>query len=433
MIKKIFTSPITLFLAMILGALTGILGKEHISSLSLINDVFINFLNMCMIPIVACVITINLSKVSRNKKKQGSKGVIKSWVLYTAASFVLAALISLFFSFFLKNFLTPDTAAKQNFVSANSNTTVSSLFEKIPFYDDDFNLSIERFSFYDFLISAIPNNVFSALSSGETLKIIFFFATLGVMQFYIKEESSKLFTDLLDNVYSSLNKFVSYILIFSPVSIFCILAAQFSDDNKINILKSTFNLIVVIYVIFFSLILASFFIIQIKTKLKIKEHLRAIKQIFVISMSTRSCLATIPTAVENSKKYLKLEPSVVDMTLPLGITIAQSGGVVSAVMATTYTLYIHNESLKLDSLVGLILGACMYAVSFVGIPGVIAVGMLSSVLTPLGLPSDVIIMIWIGLITVIDPILTFQCVYTNIAITSLVTRKKTTPTINSSQ
>ncbi|MDR3178889.1 MAG: dicarboxylate/amino acid:cation symporter [Oscillospiraceae bacterium] len=423
MIIKILKNPITLFVSIILGIFVGIFFKESSKSLSIISDIYVNFLQMCILPIVACIIAINFSKISKGK----SKKIIKKWIILVFVSFLVAALISILSSIFLKKFLEPSPDTKLAFSEIDGDKTVNSKFTELKFYSNNEIDETDNFSLYTFLINTIPNNIFSALSNGDVVGAICFFSILGIMLSKVKTKVSSNLLEIFDVIYNSLNKFVTIILNFSPISIFCVLAVQFSDPNKVTLIKSLIKLIIVMHLIFFTMIVISFIIIQKKINLTIKEHLSAISHTFFISIATRSCMASIPTAIEDAKKKLKLDETISNFTLPIGITMFQSGGIISAILATTYTCMIYDVPLGFNVIFGTILGSILYAFSFIGAPSIVAASMLSGVLGPLGLPSDIISAAWVSVLSISDPFLTFQCIYTNIAIAaSLSSKAKTT-------
>ena len=73
-----------------------------------------------------------------------------------------------------------------------------------------------------------------------------------------------------------------------------------------------------------------------------------------------------------------------------------------------------------QTIIVILIGAIAFSLSIIGAPGVVAVSMLSIILTPLGIPSETIVLIYLATIPFFDPIAVFSSVYSNIAVTALV-------------
>ena len=72
----------------------------------------------------------------------------------------------------------------------------------------------------------------------------------------------------------------------------------------------------------------------------------------------------------------------------------------------------------------ILVGAVTFSLSIIGAPGVVAVSMLSIILTPLGIPSETIVLIYLATIPFFDPLAVFSSVYSNIAVAAIVSPGK---------
>ena len=172
------------------------------------------------------------------------------------------------------------------------------------------------------------------------------------------------------------------------------------------------------------LALLAFLIVQLKTGLPVREHLMAIKKTFFVACGTSSCIASISVAMEDSVDRLGLDEEVTKAILPIGITTFQYGVIASGAIAAVYGTSIYPVDVTVQTILIILVGAVTFSLSIIGAPGVVAVSMLSIILTPLGIPSETIVLIYLATIPFFDPLAVFSSVYSNIAVAAIVSPGK---------
>lgn len=89
-------------------------------------------------------------------------------------------------------------------------------------------------------------------------------------------------------------------------------------------------------------------------------------------------------------------------------------------ICSVFAARLYNHSLDIKTVLTIIFISILAAMAASGAPGIIARTMIAMVLTPLGIPSQAIIVMLIAIDPIIDPFITVINVYPNCAATAIV-------------
>jgi len=422
LLVKIMKKPATLLAGIVLGFLVALYARGIVPFLEPVGTIYITLLQMCVLPIVSCAVAVNIGALVNGK----FKGLLKKWALAVGVTLLLSSGVAVCLSFGARTFITPDEETKLALVKLQeAGSQETSFFTEVSYYDAaEASVAEEAgFSVIDFFINAIPQNIFVAFMNNDTLKVLFFFGLFGVMLGFIDQEKAGAVHRGMEGIYQAFCRLVDVILIFLPLGMCAMIAVQFSREGVAGIVGSLFKLILLIYIALLVIIVLSFLVIQRCVKCTFREHVRALKRTFFVAVGTSSCIATASVAMDDIPEHFRLEKSVARSIMPIGITVFQSGVIVCAVIAAVFGTTLYNVDIHFNTILIILAGSIMYSFSIVGIPGIVAVTMLSMILSPLGIPSEVIALIYLAIIPVIDPVSVFASVYSNIAITAAVVPK----------
>lgn len=423
LILKIMKNPITLLVSIIAGFLIAVYAKNIVPYLEPVNTIYIHLLQMCVLPIVSCAVAVNIGTLLNGK----FKGLLRRWAAAALATLLFSAGLAVCLAFGARNYITPDEQTKQALTRLQgADEEDVSFFTEVRYYDDE-NIAEaqeEEFSVVDFLINAIPTNIFVSFVNNDTLKVLLFFGLFGIMLGLIDEQKSNAVRRGMDGIYQAFCRLVDLILNFLPLGMCVMIAVQFSKEGVTGIVVSLFKLILLIYLTLFVMMVISFCVIQKCTKCSIREHMKAVKRTFFVAVGTSSCIATVSVAMDDVPEHLRLDRSVSRSVMPIGMTIFQSGVIICAAIAAVFGTTIYNVDINFNTILIILVGSIMYSFSIVGIPGIVAVSMMSMILSPLGIPSEMIVLIYLAIIPVIDPFSVFASVYSNIAITAAVSGRE---------
>lgn len=420
--KKILQSPITLFISMALGILAGLYLTIIVPFLEPLNNIYISFMQVCSLPIIICTITINIGKIFQ----RSFHSVLKKWLVSAFIVMLLSSAIGIFVSAGMVNFLTPSDETKIALSKASDNNNekeITDSFSELKIYDDNDISNKSEFSIIEFLVDLFPQNIFSALSENSTLQVISFFIIFGVMLTLIEKKYSVPIINLFEGINRALYKFINILLLLLPVSVFIMMASLFSNKNMFSILNSLLNFIIVNYVAAIIFIILSFIIITVNSKNSFKQHLHAIKRTFFVAIGTSSRSAAVPVVIEDSIKEMNIDETTVNFVIPIGTIFCPNGKILSSTILAIYALVIYGNSTSINTLFIIIMGSILYSISISGAHGVAAVTMLSIMLQPLGIPTDVMSIILMFSVQFYQGISTFAGVYSNLAVAFLVSPK----------
>ena len=419
MLLKILKHPITLFVSMIIGILTGLYVAWLAPFLAVFNQMYLSLLQMCVIPIVACAIILNIGKLFQGQ----FRSTLKKWFICVIIAVIFSSAFGIGLTLAARDFIAPDAATKV--VLSDMNKTkdekdIIGAFDELSFYEKGQVDEVESVTITDFFIDVVPSNIFSALSNSSIVQIVIFCCALGITLFSIGERRSEYFMSIVTGVYKAFYKFIEYLLLILPVSLCFMLAELFSSEGVVLILESLAKYIGLNYVAIFIIIAISFILIQVSSRCTLSEHLKAVKRTFFVALTTSSCIASTPTVINDIPEPLGLDKDAVNSVTPVSIIFCQTGTIVAASIIGIYSTTIYDVKISINTFFIVLVSAIIFSISITGVPGIIAVTMLSIIFQPLGVPTDLVEVIFLATVPFYQGASVFASLYGNIAITSFV-------------
>lgn len=421
MVKKILSSPITLFVCIILGVLTGSFVPEVAETLTPFGDIYTSILTISSIPILVCAITLSVSKIA-NKK---CSALIFKFLGGSLALLVIASVIGVVVSLSMQNVMTPNDSAKIELLKLNqsADSYISDSFQDLEFYGENGSNESEANPVMVLINDAIPENIFHALGHAEVLQIIVFFFILGLMLNFIDKKYSVPIIKVFQGIYSAMQIFIRVIIIPMPVYLFIMMAKVFSNKNMVHIIPSLGWYLLAIILGMFLLSLVAFIVVRIRMGISFVDQAKAMKNTFFIAFSTTSKTSTLPFALEDSINNLGLDPNVTQVSLPLGSTLIPSGMLMCTIILTFFALALYGKSINVSTIIIVVIASFAFCMSTINIDGSVASTMLYIAFNPLGLPSDVMSFVRLSTFMLYAGISTFVAMYANVAVTCLLCPK----------
>lgn len=414
--NKILSSPVTLLAGIVSGFLIAFFAKPLVPFLKPFSTIYLNLLKMCVIPIVTTAVAVNLRRLVCHR----TPGVMFRFLVVVACALLVSAALGTGVSFLCRSWAAPSARAIRQ-LTHEEDASDDIRFYTVSYYGTETEeTEAGSFSMAEFLTDTVPSNIFEALSSNNMMQIIFFFVIVGVLLGILPAEETEVITAGLEGIYQMFCRLVKDILILLPFGMCAMLAVQFAECDILQMMSVVGKFIILQWGVMLLLAAVSFCVIQLKTGITVKEHLKAIRRTFFVAFGTSSCIASISVAMEDSVDKLGLDEEITKAILPIGITTFQYGVIASGAIAAVYGTSIYPVDITVQTIVIILIGAIAFSLSIIGTPGVVAVSMLSIILTPLGIPSETIVLIYLATIPFFDPIAVFSSVYSNIAVTTLV-------------
>ncbi|WP_017299050.1 dicarboxylate/amino acid:cation symporter [Nodosilinea nodulosa] len=267
--------------------------------------------------------------------------------------------------------------------------------------------------------SMVPDNIFAALSEGQTLKVLLFAMIFGVSLGLVKAPTTAALFDTLDSLYQAFNKVIYGLTYLLPFGLCSLLAYQLSQVG-VAVLLSMVDFVVVAIATFALIYLVSTLVIWRRSGLNFWPTLLALKDPTILSLATSSSLACLPAAITSLSDTLKFNPQTTNLVTPLAITLCRFGSVIYFASATLFVMQLYQRDLGLAGLGIVIMGSILAGMATSGVTGVLTLTMLGLVLEPLKLPLEAVLVLFIAIDPLMDPFRTLGIVHTGMAVTTLI-------------
>ena len=400
--------PAAVFAGLAAGGLLGWLDKGQMPLLGTLGEIYIRLLQMCVIPLLFTAVATSLSRLFLDG---AANRYFTRLVLLIVGGLALAAGFGVVLGFFGQPGAELQTGAREVigkviFTAEASSTAVGGATTGIS----------------DLVVGMFPENIFGALTTGNKIAILFFAVLFGVALGSIPREKSEPATSLLEAFYDTFIKIIEWLMYVLPFGLFCLAYSQVSSVG-IDVLFAMTKLVVLIYAGCIVLLAVYSVLIWLKVGGSYLASLMALRDSVFVAFGTSSSYATIPSALRGLKEGLKLDRGVVDLALPLGITLNPPGSAFHFAISTMFLANLYGLALDPGQMAFVLFGAMLAGVATTGAPGVAALSMISIILVPLGLPVEVAIILLVAIDPIVDPILTVVNVQGNAATTALLARR----------
>ncbi|WP_175640667.1 dicarboxylate/amino acid:cation symporter [Metabacillus schmidteae] len=337
-----------------------------------LGQIFLNLINMLVVPIVFFSITLGVAGLG-DPKKLGRIG------FKTISFFLVTTAFAIIIGLSLAMIIQPGHVG--NF------DTEGASFE-----------AEEAPSTGETLLNIIPSNPIQAFAEGNMLQIIAFsiFVGFGIAMLGKKAEALLTVVEQGNNLMMYL---VNIVMKFAPYGTFGLIATAVGSQG-LSAIKAMglYMVVVVLALIIHSIVTygsAVFFLAKYNPFSFFKKFSPAIS----VAFSTSSSNATLPVSMETAQKELNIPKSISSFVQPLGATINMDGTAIMQGVATIFIAQVYGVNLSTMELVTVVLTAVLASIGTAGVPGVGLI-LLAMVFSSVGLPVA-----GIGLILGIDRLL----------------------------
>lgn len=346
-----------------IGILLGLFAPGFSISVRIVGDIYLKLIKFMVLPVLICAVM---------------SGIINSANIASLRR-VAVKTVALFFVMFLASFAVSSAVALA--IRPGQGIT----FENQPVYE---GAAGGKLSAGDVLRQLFPGSLADIFSSKNILAAIILAMILSVIIIKMgeKAEPAKSFINRLSDI---VFRILSVIMETSPAGVMSLIAfsiAQYGAGLFMAIGKyilCCWLACIAVFVIVFLLP------VQLYTKTDLRTYLRACGRVSLMTLSTTSSAATLPTTIRVSTKDLGAPEDISGFVLPLGCTINMCGGACSFCCLAFFVDEFYSLGLPFMQLAAMALVAAMLNMAAPGIPGG-GVVLMTSFLTIFGLPLDLI-------------------------------------------
>lgn len=383
--KKVGLST-KIFIALLTGAIAGVLIHYFMPDSSFKNDIlmngilyvlgngFIRLMQMLVVPLVFCSLVCGSMAIGDTKTlgKVGIKTII-FYILTTALAISLALGVA--------SLINPGVGMDITVTEGTTTQATASI------------------NFAETLLNIIPKNIFESLATGDMLPVIVFALFVGIMLAKLGNKAST-----VANFFSQFNdvmmEMTMAIMKVAPIGVFCLIAKTFAGigfDAFVPMLKYMISVILALALQCFGVYQILLFIF---TRLNPFKFIKKFFPVMAFAFSTSTSNATIPMSVDTLSKKIGVSKRISSFTIPLGATINMDGTSIMQGVAVIFIAQAYGMSLTPSAILTVIATATIASIGTAGVPSVGLVT-LSMVLSSVGLPTEGIALI-MGIDRILD-------------------------------
>ncbi len=401
-IRKVLLNPLFLLPVVLLSVFVGVKYPAVGIALSPVGSYYISLMKMIVLPYLFVTITLGIARVASNPKAaEYTKRII--------FTYPLTLIFVAFFGLGIALILPPagygdasSMAALGNMVNGSSSLAhgadedTISLLKTSDSHTESLKI-LDRF---------VPNNIFAALSEGDTLKVVIFCIIFGAsMAKEIDHNTEDLF-DMFKVVQASCVQVIYWLTLLLPFALFSMVSTQVATVG-VGPLMSLAPFMVTQIGGALCLIALSVVIIAARARITPWQAAIRLHDTFVLALTTQSVVACIPTAIREMTVKLGFSTAGADLLLPLGTTICRVASTQYFVIGAIFAAQIYGIDMDLSKYSTIIIFSVAAGIASSGSSGAVTVVLISIVLDALHLPSEAIIPLFIA----VDPIVTMFRVF----------------------
>ncbi len=337
-----YKSTIILLVAIIVGAIIGLIFKEQAAILSPLGDLFLNLLLVIIIPLIFLTITTSIAKMKTPKR-------LGKIMISIVGVFIITSLIAVvigFSSTYITSLVDPEDGAQIR----------DSLDETTEEVEDD-----EEISLLERTVSLVTVNDFSKLLSKDNIIALLIISVIVGIAINMTGEKAKPVTEFLNSANLVIANVMKIIMYYAPIGLgayFASLVGTFGATIAVGYLK-TFLIYTAVAIVFYVVIYTLYAFIA-GGKRGVVTFWKNIIPATATSIATCSSAASIPVNIECSKK-MGVSEDIAETTIPLGTSFHKDGSIIGSVFKIMFLVYLFGTPISSVQDVLMIFGVALIA------------------------------------------------------------------------
>ena len=313
-----YKTTIILLVAIIVGAIVGIIFQEKATILQPLGDIFLNLLLVVIVPLVFLTITTSIAKME-NPKRLGK--IMITIIVVFAVTSLIAVLVGFASTYFIK-LVNPEDGEKIK----------TSLEETGSAEESD----EEEVTIADRTVQLLTVNDFSKLLSKDNIIAILVASIICGIAIRMSEEKGKKVLDLLISANDVVQNVVKIIMYYAPIGLACYFAAligTFGTSIAVGYLK-TFVIYTIVALAFYFIFYTIYAFIA-GGKKGIKLFWKNAVPSTLTALATCSSAASIPVNMEATSN-MGISSDIAETSIPLGTNLHKDGSIIGSVFKVMF-------------------------------------------------------------------------------------------------
>ena len=334
-----YKSTIILIVAIIVGALIGLIFQEKATILSPFGDIFLNLLLVIIVPLIFLNITTAITKMKSPKRMGKILGVI-------VAVFLIMSLISVFVGFF--------ATFKTELVSVEDGVAIRNSLEEIENEEEELNI-LQRTA------NLLTVNDFPKLLSKDNITALLVAAIIFGAAVRMSGEKGEEVRGFLESANSVIENVLKIIMYYAPIGLGCYMAAMVGSFGATIALgyAKTFIIYLVVSILFY-LVLYTLYAFIAGGKKGVKAFWKNAIPPTLTALATCSSAASIPVNVTAAKK-MGVPDDIAETTVPLGTSFHKDGTIIGSMFKIMFLVALFGMQMSTPAEVLGMLGIALVA------------------------------------------------------------------------
>ena len=323
-------------------------------------SVFLNSLKAAAVPMIVTSLIVGISSVENNAKLSRIGG--KTFLVYT-----LTTIFSVSLGLLIGNVVRPG-----RLFSAELRAKL--MAERMLLTPV---INSQETGWGDMLVNLVPENLFQALSSNESLlQIVIISIIFALALLKIPARRKKLVVMFCQGVNDAFIEIINLIMRFAPIGVFALIASlltELSQGDTGKILDYLYGLGWYTGTVLLSLGCMTFLfyptMVAVLTNVSWKRFVQAMRPAQLVAFSTSSSSASLPVTIERVEHYLGVPEDISSFVLPIGATVNMDGTALYQGIATLFMAQAFGIDLSIQQQFLVVFYVTASSIGVAGVPG----------------------------------------------------------------
>ncbi|MFC3904509.1 dicarboxylate/amino acid:cation symporter [Clostridium disporicum] len=356
-------------------------GRNSLGIFYILGQLFINCLQLIIIPMVFSSIALAMCHISDTKKL----GRISSKTLLgflTTSVFALATACLFGFTAYKLGFFNIN-------ISSNVATSVTTASGNNPLI---------------VILNAVPNNIANVMTNNSMVLSIVFLAVVIGLCINALGEKILVLKNLLIDINNIISVFLGFIITkFSPIAVFVLVTRTFAVYGLDRLKPALAYMLTVALASVIFLIIAYPLFVYLLTKLNPFIFMKKIAKVALLGFSAAASSAALSLNEKTTVEELGVDKDIASFVLPLGMTINMNGTAIMQVIAAIFIATSSGYSLTIQNVILIAVLALIASIGTPSAPGSSSI-ILFTVLTGMGFNNEATLIAYSLIIAINRPI-----------------------------
>jgi len=395
---RILRHPLVVLAALAGGVAIGVLAPGVGLALKPIGQIYLFMLEMTVLPILILAIAAGVTALVQ---KPGVPGLLLRAFLVMLLFFIVAGFLGLAAALVVR----PGAG-----MSREDMAVLSGLIRLSPQGADtaislsDAAAPAARASVLDQLTGIVPRNPFASLTAGTVLPCVLLSLLIGMAIGLMRDKQKDYLLGIAQNALAAFRKVNLWLLFFLPFGAVCLVSSQVATTG-LSLLPVLAEFLLALFAAMAAAAVLLLLVLWLRSGKGLRRTVSALVEPLTYALITGSGLFAVPYSLRALEDKLGFDAERVDATLPIATVLGRCGTLLTFVVAAFFVGNFYGVGWSITDYATLFAAAAGGAIASAGAGGTAALGAVTLVFAPLGLPTEPVVVVFSAASLVIQPVL----------------------------